>query len=1639
MSEEKTASNIDQSETLENGTYEVLKNRLQSSTRDLIDTQKKLDGQRKSVFGSIETSLIGTDRITTEHNCIPWDMVPVGNKFIFGYNVHLGLKNQVELSDVFSVHQYVDHSFPVSDLAIIEDQQFKDDFHKLYKYYKETRFVKFAIIGPYLFMVFKIGKLSSDIKTFKWLIDGSELKYVDNRSDHEFEFPPQHDFEWKRTTRDDHRKGEFPHISVEDKIFIETTGGDLTIKVEDNTDTGRGIYSEEVDNPDQTLDDADVNYAILGNLILLKIRPYQENQHRYIVYNSKLQEARRINAISESCILLPDDQGIIFSNGYYLQNGDFKLFDNDLEHMVFEKTISSPNGEDYLYVYYNRQSGLYLLLPYNIIKQKVENPIVCHGYALFQNGELCYFNADDEPKKHHSTKIWQTPFTGPDFQVESAQSDSFLFKVGNKEIVKAMAECNEIITLVQKGENYKNLYDDLNKMATDIIDSYHWLGHEEAYNAAKFLLEIKEVASSAIDEYDKVVQIRKNTNQQLDNVFGRVDELLKKINLTTHKSLDQYVKNLTSLRELRGETESLKSLRYVDVEKVEKYEELLKEESLRYSDSCVRFLLREDSLDDYKSKVNQLEDDLEKVEKVIDIEELDKESERIAKGLEMLIDIVGNLKISDPTKTTQIIENISALFSNLNKIRSNFKKKKRAMMLVEGKAEFVAQIKLVEQGVTNYLDLSDTPKKCDEYLAKLMIQLEELEGKFVEFNEFIEKISEKREEIYNAFESRKVQLVEAKNKRTTSLVQSADRILGAAKSRAERMNSVSEINGYFSSDLMIEKLRNIIAELSELGDTVKSDDVQSRLKSLKEDAIRQLRDKTELFEQGKDIIKFGNYKFSVNTQKPEITIVPKDNSLYFHLTGTNLYEEITNEKINESKQVWNQSLISENEQVYRAEFLAYQIFKEGRAGNLRDVDEELSLDDLTKYTIAQLNDLVNKFMATRYEEGYVKGIHDSDAALILNSILKFNRSGGLLCYSSKSRAAARYFWEYSIDDDLKSTLDTRIKGLGIIIEVFPDLKEYQQVIEELKQLLSDKLPEEFEDFPLKSVSEYLFYEIKDQNEFIISYDAFTLCEDFKKYLKKRKVDARFKQSVNSVKKTSDRFALIRKWIEAYVDNSDNLSQEDFIDEASLIILSGKKSERTINVPLIENLEGFQGSHPKINDGVYQLNFNRFIDRMTKYEEEVVPQFRQFHEIKRQLIEEFNEDLRFEEFKPKVMSSFVRNKLINVVYLPMIGANLAKQIGETGASKRTDLMGMLLLISPPGYGKTTLMEYIANRLGVIFMKINGPAIGHSVTSVDPGEATNAAAREELKKLNLAFEMGDNVMIYLDDIQHCNPEFLQKFISLCDGQRKIEGVYKGKSKTYDFRGKKVSVVMAGNPYTESGEKFQIPDMLANRADVYNLGDIIGDSDQAFKLSYIENCITSNPVLNKLAGKSLEDVYTLVSAAERDSIEGAQFETNHSQAEIKEYISVFKKLFEVRDVILKVNMEYIRSAGQADEYRTEPPFKLQGSYRDMNKIAEKVFSVMNDSELKVLVDSHYENEAQTLTVGAEANLLKLKELNNELLNSDLERWNHIKELFVKQQKIKGYGSGNQMGQMLGQVEELTKGLIGIRDVLSNNKDTE
>ncbi|HYQ14686.1 MAG TPA: AAA family ATPase, partial [Polyangiaceae bacterium] len=354
-----------------------------------------------------------------------------------------------------------------------------------------------------------------------------------------------------------------------------------------------------------------------------------------------------------------------------------------------------------------------------------------------------------------------------------------------------------------------------------------------------------------------------------------------------------------------------------------------------------------------------------------------------------------------------------------------------------------------------------------------------------------------------------------------------------------------------------------------------------------------------------------------------------------------------------------------------------------------------------------------------------------------------------------------------------------------------------------------------------------------------------------------------------------------------------------------------------------------------------------------------------------------------------------------------------------------------LVSPPGYGKTTLMEYVASKLGLVFMKVNGPALGTDVHSLDPSEAPNATARQEVEKINLGLEMGNNVMLYLDDIQHTHPELLQKFISLCDAQRRIEGVWNGKTRTYDLRGKKFCIVMAGNPYTESGARFQIPDMLANRADTYNLGDILDGKRDAFALSYLENALTSNAVLAPLSGRPTEDVYKLIKLARGEEVPLSELSYGYSSAEASEIAALFQRLFKVQDVLLRVNQEYIASASQDDRYRTEPPFKLQGSYRNMAKLTEKVVSAMNDDELQRLIDDHYASEAQTLTKGAEQNLLKLAEMRGRLSPEQSARWLEIKDAFGRVQRTGG-GDADPVARVTGTLSGLDLQLKGIREAL-------
>ena len=1650
-------------QTLGSATYEIIRQRLNTQGATLRERMGRLDARRQEVFGSIEFKLLKADRIVTAHNCVPRDMIQLGHgRFLFGFNVQFGLKKEMELADVFAVYQRdeTEGTFKEDNLDVLNDNQFLTDFRRLYNVYEKTAFRKFSVIDGKLYMKFATGAGLNDFAVFKWAFNEGNLRFVDGRAEAEYRriaYPAAHQFRWQTPDRESYRYGDHPHVSIEDRVFVECVGGDLTIKVEDNTATGEGIYAEPVDDKHQKVDDAEIAYGIVGHLILLKIRPYKESAARHFIFNEKQQAAVRVDSIGQSCVLLPEEHGLIFPDGYYLATGELKQFDSKDTNMVFERAIHAPNGEDVLYVFYNRLTGDYALMPYRLIAQKVEERISCNGFSIFPNGHLVLFRAEAEAQKHHMIQLRQTPFHQPGHE-PAGQKDAFLYQVGNKEVVRCLAECNEVMTLVRKENPYAELYTDLVKRCGAILDSYPWLSSADGFGVDGALRQVREAADKAVDEFDKVRRLQREAVERVKDVRKRCTDQFQNVRRASFRALNDYVVNLATLRKLRGELITLKEVRYVDVAQVEGLEKQVATQTDELSGACVKFLLKPESLEPYRKQAADHLAAVERVAKVAEGKEIEKAVTVAGGELEMLIEIVNSLKIEDATETTRIIDGITAVYSTLNQVKAALKKRLQHLVASEGAAQFAAQMKLLSQAASSYLDLCDTPVKCEEYLNRLSVQLEELEGTFADFEEYTVQLAERRTELYEAFEQRKVALVEQRNRRASALMTAAERILKVIQNRLAGFKTIEDINSYMASDLMIAKVRETVDQLLALGDSVKADDLQGRLKSAQQEAVRQLKDRQDLFVGGENVIKLGKHHFNINTQPLDLTVVNRDGVQHIHLTSTKYFEAIKDEAFLATRDVWDQEVVSENRDVYRAEYLAWQMLKALGTPNSdsarpntrpRRADSEIgapSLPEALAFTEEKRLAFVQEFMGARYQEGYTKGIHDLDGAKIFHALITTHHALQLARFSPTARACAVVYWNRFCPQETRTLWAAKLNAFADRNKLFPGDPAQQNYIAALQGLIT-AFVEQTKLYPTEvanEAGEYLFNELITGDTASVSQEADQLVAAFNKHLVGKGSEKMFEQRRQALTDhPGSELDLVRDWVRGFLLTRSNRREEAapsetmrYLEEIAAILFCGDDLNRSVvKAATSQAIDGMKGSHGLIQGSKYRFDYLNFQERLQRFERDVVPRFEQFHALKQQLIERERERLRLDEFRPRVLTSFVRNQLIDRVYLPLVGDNLAKQVGATGAQKRTDLMGLLLVISPPGYGKTTLMEYIANRLGIVFVKINGPALGHNVVSLDPEEAPNAAAREEIQRLNLALEMGDNTMIYVDDIQHCNPEFLQKFISLCDAQRKIEGVWRGKPRTYDLRGRKVVVVMAGNPYTESGQKFKIPDMLANRADTYNLGDIIGDSADWFKASYLENAVTSNAVLAPLANKSHKDIHSFIRMAESGEREAEGFEGSYSSQEVEEILSVMKKLVIIREVILRVNQEYIYSAAQADEFRVEPPFRLQGSYRNMNRLAEKVVAIMNDDEVRGLILDHYRGESQTLTTGAEANLLKFKELVGAQSAEEKSRWEDIKKTFRHNTAARGAGGDNDpAGRIVAQLSGFQSGLEGIQKVIAD-----
>ncbi|QFS88795.1 MULTISPECIES: DNA repair ATPase [unclassified Marinobacter] len=1622
----------------EGSAFETIQRRLKEQGGQLREQVSGLNQAREEVFGSAGMNVLGRARVRTENNAIARDVVRLGDKLLFGFNLQLGLRKSLAVEDVFRLYHLNDgdSGFEMTEAAIegsfLTDARFATDFRELQQYYNTATLSQLVILKGMLLMAFRIGDKLDDLRVFRWELkpDGNVNRYVDNRGERDLTFPDRFSFPWKTVGRDSQVQGRSPHLNIADTLFVDNLRGNITFKVENNTATGEGIYQDAVESDSQSLDDASFDYADLGEILLVRILPFNEKHWRYYLFNRTQRKVERVDAMAGSVASLPDNHGLIFPSGYYLTTGELKTFQIPEGDFRLKRTLRSPNGEDMLYVFYEQLTGQVILFRYNLIRKQADVPLIGHGFALFENGHLVVFNADNEPTLVHPLQVWETPFTSESFHAQaSVANDSELARIGNPELVRGIAELNTVVTLVDSSSASERHFTSLIRTVDRVLDQFFWLsGRQEEVlfsGLHQHLTTIRGTAELVLDEYEKVQSIRAQTETAINDVAEAQGILMRDLKPDSWKAPDQFVSYLARLREHRGRVRTLNDRRYADKARIETLESDLAEAEERLTERTFRFLASPEALDGYRKTLTELQTDLAEADTRDTLRKIVDRYRELTSGLDMIQGMLASMAGDDAALETAITDNISGIYATINQQRSEAELRLKEQGSAEARAQFAARLRLFEQSLANGVSSLTDVRECDGLMTRMLDQLQELESQFGEYDEFLAAILEQRENAHESIEARRQQLQDQQQRRVTTLTDAAERILRNVTRRTERFASPEELHAFFASDAMVARLRSMAKELRELGAAMEADDCLGQLKAAQDTALRSVRDKADIFEDGGAVIRLGKHRFSVNQQELDLTLIPRDDHVLLHLTGTQYYERLDEPELDRLRGYWNMSQPSESDKVYRAEYLAALVIEEFRQASDLPVNVA-DLDELTDY--------IRKFASPRYREGYEKGIHDHDAALIVSTLWPAIQSAGLLRFSPKARALAMLYWAEVARQDLAAQqLRSRCLSAGILSRMMQSNELLYSLEQELAPQMSEfvahhqlALAEKgsAERTLIESAAQYLVQQLAEENEqFDITRYAGELAAGFTESLKRDNQFAQYQQALDVVSgQPAARWTIAQHWLKAWMGKTDQQHLMHYLPEVVAVLNVGDAIKTGVrSVELAFHVEGLLGQHSRINERALSLQLDEFDERLRYHRQEIIPGWQQLQEVRHKVLERWRDQLRLEEFRPRPLSSFVRNKLISESYLPIIGDNLAKQMGTAGEDRRTDQSGLLMMISPPGYGKTTLMEYVANRLGLIFMKINCPSLGHDVTSLDPEKAPHSTAEAELIKLNLALEMGNNVMLYLDDIQHTHPEFLQKFISLCDGTRRIEGVWRGRTRTYDMRGKRFCVVMAGNPYTESGEVFKVPDMLANRADIYNLGDVLSGMEHAFALSYIENSLSSNPVLAPLATRGMADFYRFADLAEGKSVADSDFEHDYSAAERDEIVSLLKKMIRVRETVLRVNQAYIASSAQAEAYRTEPTFKLQGSYRNMNKLAEKLSPIMSEEELEALIDDHYQGESQLLTQGAEENLLKLKQMRGTLSEAEAARWQSICEEYRRRQQAGGdEETGVKVVRQLGLISE-------------------
>ena len=164
-----------------------------------------------------------------------------------------------------------------------------------------------------------------------------------------------------------------------------------------------------------------------------------------------------------------------------------------------------------------------------------------------------------------------------------------------------------------------------------------------------------------------------------------------------------------------------------------------------------------------------------------------------------------------------------------------------------------------------------------------------------------------------------------------------------------------------------------------------------------------------------------------------------------------------------------------------------------------------------------------------------------------------------------------------------------------------------------------------------------------------------LFEEFKKVLKDQKNVANLRTEIQLIKNESYKIDLATEWVASFVKSSHKKNEDYIYEIVCLFLYEDTSAQNIVNIEAEAIIKDLLGSHSSIKNQEFIFDYHQFVAQLSHFSTVEIPGFNQYKKEKHDVTEELKEGLKLGEFLPRVLTSFVRNQLIDQVYLPLFSA------------------------------------------------------------------------------------------------------------------------------------------------------------------------------------------------------------------------------------------------------------------------------------------------------------------------------------------------------------------------------------------------